>query len=308
MQDTRCRAVHAGRVYVDLAAAEAFLAAHARVLDRRRFRLLMGQADPGSVVAALDAYRNPDGGYGWGLEPDLRSPESQPGAALHALEVFEDIAPATAPQAVALCDWLASVCLPDGGLPFARPVTNPAGCAPFWAQADPTVSSLQITAVVAATAHRVAAHDPAVAAHPWLAQATRYCLAAIHAIRDTPPAIELAFAMQLLDAVHDTHPEAAALLDRLGAHIPASGLVHVQEGLAEEMMRPLDFAPTPDRPVRALFTPEIIAAELQRLIDQQQDDGGWTVDFASYSPAAALEWRGYMTVRAVSILHRNHRS
>jgi hypothetical protein len=47
--------------------------------------------------------------------------------------------------------------------------------------------------------------------------------------------------------------------------------------------------------------------ELQRLIDQQQDDGGWTMDFASYSPAAALEWRGDMTVRAVSILQRNLR-
>jgi hypothetical protein len=292
-------------VNVDLPAAEAFMAAHARVLDRRRFRLLMGRADPRNVLAALDAYRNPDGGYGWGLEPDLRSPESQPGAALHAFEVLEDIAPVTASQAVALCDWLASVSLPDGGLPFALPLTNAAGSAPFWAQADPTVSSLQITAVVTATAHRVAAHDPDVAAHPWLARATHYCLAAIQAIRDTPPAIELAFAIQLLDALHDTHPQAAALLDRLREHIPTSGLVHVQEGLEEEMMRPLDFAPTPDRPVRALFTPETISAELQRLIDQQQDDGGWTVDFASYSPAAALEWRGYMTVRAVSILQRN---
>jgi hypothetical protein len=300
---------HAGRVNVDLPAAEAFMAAHARVLDRRRFRLLTGQADPGTVLAALDAYRNPDGGYGWGLEPDLRSPESQPGPALHAFEVLEEIAPATTSQAVALCDWLASVSLPDGGLPFALPVTNAAGCAPFWAQADPTVSSLQITAVVAATAHRVAAHDPAVAAHPWLAQATRYCLAAIQAVRDMPPAIELAFAIQLLDAAYDTHPEqAAALLDRLRAYIPASGLVHVQEGLEDEMMRPLDFAPTPDRPVRALFAPEAIAAELQRLVDQQQDDGGWTVDFASYSPAAALEWRGYMTVRAVSVLQRNLRT
>ncbi|MGH7866347.1 MAG: hypothetical protein ACREP9_01675 [Candidatus Dormibacteraceae bacterium] len=48
-----------------------------------------------------------------------------------------------------------------------------------------------------------------------------------------------------------------------------------------------------------------IAAELQRLAAQQQDDGGWPVDFASYSPAAALEWRGHMTVRAMSILQRN---
>jgi hypothetical protein len=50
----------------------------------------------------------------------------------------------------------------------------------------------------------------------------------------------------------------------------------------------------------------VIAADLQRLAGQQQDDGGWAVDFASYSPSAALEWRGYMTVRAISILQRNH--
>jgi hypothetical protein len=294
-------------VSIDLAAAEAFMAAHARVLDRRRLQLHLGRADPAAVLAAVDAYRNPDGGYGWGLEPDLRSPESQPGAALHAFEVFDELAPATAPQAVALCDWLASVSLPDGGLPFALPVTNPAGCAPFWAQADPTVSSLQITAIVAITAHRLAAHDPAVAAHPWLDRATRWCLATIGALDRRPEAMELAFAMQLLDAVHDTHPEAATLLQRLGAHVPPSGVLRVQGGLEEEAMRPLDFAPTPDRPLRALFTPEVIAADLQRLIDQQQDDGGWAVDFASYSPAAALEWRGYMTVRAISILQRNHR-
>jgi hypothetical protein len=34
-------------------------------------------------------------------------------------------------------------------------------------------------------------------------------------------------------------------------------------------------------------------------------DGGWSVDFQSYSPAAALEWRGYATVRALSILRDN---
>ncbi|HYN52940.1 MAG TPA: hypothetical protein VES62_18615, partial [Thermoleophilaceae bacterium] len=63
--------------------------------------------------------------------------------------------------------------------------------------------------------------------------------------------------------------------------------------------------PAPDRPVRKLFTPEVIAADLHRLAGLQQAGGGWPVDFASYSPAAALEWRGHMTVRAVSILRRN---
>ncbi|MGH9119627.1 MAG: hypothetical protein ACRD0A_17650 [Acidimicrobiales bacterium] len=290
---------------VDLAAAADFMATHARLLDRRRFQLIIGKAEPATVVAALDAFRNGDGGYGWGLEPDLRSSESQPGAALHAFEVFEEIAPATAAQAVALCDWLASVALPDGGLPFALPVTNAAGCAPFWVQADATVSSLQITAVVAATAHRAGAHNPALAAHPWLAGATRYCLAAIDELGDAPHALELAFAIQLLDAVHNTHPEAAGLLRRLASHISPGGLVHVAGGLEDEMLRPLDFAPTPDRPVRAVISAEVVAADLHRLTAGQQPDGGWTVDFASYSPAARLDWRGYLTVRAVSVLKRN---
>jgi hypothetical protein len=266
------------RADIDLAAAAAFMATHARVLDRRRFQLLTGEADPSAVLAALEAYRNPDGGYGWGLEADLRSPESQPGAALHAFEVFEELAPITSPHAVALCDWLASISLPDGGLPFALPIGNAAGCAPWWTQADPTVSSLQITAAVTAAAHRVATRDPAVAAHPWLPRATGYCLAAIRALGEAH-ALELSFAVRLLHAVYDTQPEAAALLERLGRHIPASGLLAVEGGAEGEAIRPLDVAPVPDRPVRALFAPETITAELRRLAAQQQDDGGWRVDF-----------------------------
>ncbi|MEU8801793.1 hypothetical protein [Spirillospora sp. NPDC048819] len=284
---------------MNLNKASDFMAMHARTLDRRRFELLTGEGDQDALLAALNAYRNPDGGYGHGLEPDLRSRTSQPGPALHAFEVFEELGPATVPEAVALCDWLESVTLPDGGLPFGLHVPDPAGCAPFWAGADPGTSSLQITAVVAATAQRVAAHDEAVAGHPWLARATRYCLDAARA-KGELHALELAFSLWLADAVHDTE-----VIELLGRQIPENGRVHVQGGLEDEMMRPLDFAPYPDRPVRALFAREILAAELRSLDEQQQADGGWLVDFVSYSPAAELEWRGYATVRAVSILTRD---
>jgi hypothetical protein len=292
-------------VTVDLPAATAFIATHARQLDRRRFELLLGEPNPRATLSALDAYRNPDGGYGWGLEPDLRAVESQPGGAMHAFEVFEEVAPAGSAEAVKLCDWLADVSLADGGLPFALPVSDPAGCAPFWAEADPTVSSLQITAFVAAIAQRVAAHDRAIAAHDWLGRATEFCLGAIEALGDASHALALTAALGFLDAVTDARPEASALLNRLGKLIPDDGLVRVHGGLEDEAMRPLDFAPTPGRPVRSLFDGDVIAAELERLVGQQRDDGGWAVDFRSYSPAAELEWRGYATVRAVSILRRN---
>ncbi len=279
------------------------MATHARTLDRRRFEFLFGPGDAAAVLAAVDGYRNPDGGYGWGLEPDLRAAESQPGGALHALEVFAEAGPSD--RAVEVCDWLGRVSLPDGGVPFALPVADAAGCAPFWVKADPGSSSLQSTAFVAGVAHRVAAGDGRVGRHPWLAAATRYCFDAIAALEAAPHAIVLAFAVGFLDAVHDAHAEAAGLLDRLGAFVPADGMVAVEGGADGETLRPLDFAPFPGRPARRLLDTEVIAADLRRLADGQQEDGGWRVDFDSYSPAAALEWRGYETVRAVSVLHAN---
>jgi hypothetical protein len=288
-----------------LIAARSFMASHARVLDRRRFELLFDGADAAPVLAALRAYRNRDGGYGHGLEPDLRAPESQPAAALHAFEVFADVAPVTAPEAAELCDWLDAVALPDGGLPLALPLEDTSGCAPFWAQADPQAFSLQITAIVAAHANRVAAHDPAVAGHPWLARATKRCLAAIDALEDAPAAYELAFAVRLLDAVHDHAVAAPELLARLGEYIPDDGRLRVVGGLPDEALRPLDLAPEPGRPARAIIDEAAVAVDLERLASEQDEDGGWSVDYQSYSPAAALEWRGYATVRALSVLRDN---
>jgi hypothetical protein len=288
-----------------LSAARGFMAGHARLLDRRRFGLLFDGGETEAVLHALRAYRNPDGGYGHGLEPDLRAPESQPAAAFHAFEVFADLAPVTAPEAVKLCDWLEAVALPDGGLPFALPIDDASGCAPFWAQADQHAFSLQITAIVAAHANRVAAHDPGVAGHPWLARATSRCLAAIDALDAAPAAYELAFAVRFLDAVHDRDRDAPGLLARMAAYVPRDGRLRVTGGLADEALRPVDLAPEPDRPARTLLDEAAVAADLDRLAAEQHEDGGWSVDFESYSPASALEWRGYATVRALSILRDN---
>jgi hypothetical protein len=290
---------------VDLQAARDFMAGGTRLLDRRRFGVVVDGDPPEGALGALSGYRNGDGGYGWGLEPDLRSTTSQPGPALHAFEVFEDILPATTPAAVELCDWLGSVTLPDGGVPFALPIGDGAGSAPFWVEADPTTSSLQITAIVTANAQRVAAQDQAVASHDWLARATEYCINAIDALEEQPQTLELAFSVQFLDAAYERHPRAEEMLAKLAEYIPDTGLVPVTGGIEGETMKPLDFAPFPDCPTREVFPSDVVEKDLERLADGQRDDGGWEVDFASYSPAASLEWRGHATVRAVTILKRN---
>lgn len=292
---------------VDEAAARDFMATHARVLDRRRFELRDGGTDASAMLGALTGYRNSDGGYGWGLEPDLRSPESQPGAAWHAFEVFAEVAPTTSPDATRLCDWLDGITRRDGGMPFVLPLTMAAGSAPWWQEGDPAVSSLQLTAVTAAAAHRVACHDAAVAAHRWLQRATDYCLGAIAAMDEAPFAYVLEFSIQLLDAIHDLRPDAASLLRGLARYVPADGRIPVSGGAEGEALHPLDVAPFPNRPARQLFSHEVIAADLDRLAGLQQQDGGWTVDYLKISPAGALDWRGYATVRALDVLRANDR-
>ena len=58
--------------------AREFVYATARVLEQRLFATLFEGAPATGVVDSLRAYRNEDGGFGHGLEPDARAPASQP--------------------------------------------------------------------------------------------------------------------------------------------------------------------------------------------------------------------------------------
>jgi hypothetical protein len=279
-----------------------FIASNARLLDRRRMELAVGAGEPEAALTVLAGYRNADGGFGWALEPDARAPASQPVAALHAFEVLEEVAPLTSPLAGGLLDWLDAIALPGGAVPFALPGGASAGSAPMWQSADTASPSLHMTAVVLGIAHRVARHDPAVAAHSWLRRATDWAMGQIAALDEPRHAIEFRYVLQLLDTL-----DAREELERLGAHLPADGMMAVTGGKPDEAMRPLDFSPEPGRPLRALLDPAAIEADLDRLEAERHDDGGWDVDWAHWSPAGGLEWRGWATVRAVRILRANGR-
>jgi hypothetical protein len=287
---------------MDIDAAVTFLTTHGRLLERRRLAALLGEGTTADVLAALAGYRNADGGYGWGLEPDLRSVTSQPVGAMHALEVFAELPDTTGPHPVLLCDWLAEHTLPDGGVPFTLPYSDQAGSAPHWVGADPTESSLQMTAQLAAKAGRLARHRVDVADHPWLATATTYCLDAIDALTQAPSAHELMFAFHFLDVVAGTVPRAGGLLDRLAGWIVTDGPTPVAGGAEGEVLHLLDFSPHADTPSRSVIAAEALVADRDRLAADQQADGGWPVSFQACSPAAALEWRGYATVAAVAVL------
>jgi hypothetical protein len=165
-----------------------------------------------------------------------------------------------------------------------------------------------MTSMLAAIAHRIARHDKAVREHGWLATATEYSLRCIPGIERPDHALEFRYALQFLDTVHDSVPGADTELRRLGGFIPASGSMAVEGGVEGEAMNPLDFAPEPGRTIREFFPDTAIETELDRLVAEHREDGGWTVGWGSFPAAAAFEWRGWATVRVLKVSRANGRS
>jgi hypothetical protein len=277
----------------DLDAAAQFVAGHARLIERRRFARLFGDGSPELVLRALDAYRNADGGIGL-VEPDVRTPASQPSCVLYALEILQEAGIADRSLATGALDWLQTVTQPDGGVPFVLASAKGWPHAPWFAPQDAPGSSLLITAGLAAAAHRLGIE------HPWLDGATAYCWQHAADARTADP-YTVRFVADFLDAVPDP-ARASAGLDALAARIPADGLLRVEAGAEGELLRPLEVVAWPGHAARRLYADDVIERELDRLAAEQQDDGGWNFTWLAWNPAAALEWRGIVTVLALRTL------
>jgi hypothetical protein len=282
----------------DIEAAEQFLAANARVLERRRFERLLRGGAPGPVRDAVAAYRNPDGGFGHALEPDGRGPGSQPLAADFALHVLYDCGAWDDGLALAACDWLAGHAPAGGGAVFVDPSVDGWPHAPWWDPSDRS-PSLITTGLLAGTLHAGGI------SHPWLDAATALLWSRIGSLGKPGP-YDVRALLWFLQHVPDTG-RAAQAVERIGPMIFDLGLVALDPRTPGEAHFPLDFAPLPGSLARPFFEERVIEAHLAHLAASQRDDGGWTFNWLAWSPAAEREWRGHMTVEALRILRANGR-
>jgi len=287
----------------DFDAAAAFISGNARVLDRRRFeRLFLGGSALGGSAApvrdAVAAYRNADGGFGHGLEPDCRCDASQPAAVELALRVMDECDAWDSTLVSGACDWLASVAPDDGGAAFVEPTVSEGAHAPWWVAEDGHPASLIATGMITGTLHARGF------SHPWLKAATEVMWTRLDKL-EQPSAYEmfgvLAFLRHFPDAVR-----ARDTFDRVGPMLAA--VVELDPDAAGEVHGPLDFASEPDSLARGLFDDAVIDAHLDRLAAGQRDDGGWGFNWPSWSPAAERDWRGALTVDALRVLRANGRA
>jgi hypothetical protein len=284
----------------DFDAAAGFLAASARVLDRRVFQRLFSGGAAGPVRDAVAAYRNADGGFGHALEPDCRAAASQPAAVEMALRIM-DLADAWDERLVRdAIDWLVAIAPAEGGAAFIQPSVSEGPHAPWWVPAEGHPASLIQTGQISALLY---AHG---FAHPWLDGAARVMWSGIEQL-SRPNGYEMFGVLAFLEHVPD-RARAEKAFDRVGPLLLSFGLVALDPESEGETFGPLDFAPLPGSIARRLFDAPTIDAHLGHLASAQRDDGGWTFNWPSWSPAAEADWRGFLTVDALRVLRANGRA
>ena len=190
-------------------------------------------------------------------------------------------------------DWLDSVATPDGAVPLCGPAVEGYPRAEHiteWTY-QPGINP---TAGLVGRLHKLGVE------HPWRDRAGAWC--AIELAKGFPEdAHGLHEALEFLEHTEDVD------VDRVRDWLPKLQWFRADAADPTYGVTPLHLAPTPDSFWKQLFTDEQLEAHLDRLIEDQQADGGWAITWEPPGPAATLEYRGIVTVGALRTLKAYNR-
>jgi hypothetical protein len=274
-------------------AGRSFILREGRLLEQRLAATIFDGAPPSGPIDVLRGYQNPDGGFGHGLEPDKRCPDSQAIDVEVALQAMAAAGTVDHDMVGRACDFLAGIASPDGAVSLATPAIEKYPRAVHWS--DWTyVPGLNPTAGLTGLLHRMGVE------HPWITRATEWCWTAIEdGISEDAHAVSEAFVF--LEHVPDRE-RAEALAPAVADYLPEAGHYRSDPDDPSYGVTPLHLAPAPSSRWRRLFADELIEGHLDRLERDQQPDGGWAITWEPPSAASTLEYRGIMTLWALRVL------
>ncbi|MGH0004591.1 hypothetical protein ACQU0X_31390 [Pseudovibrio ascidiaceicola] len=277
--------------YPDFALARDFILSNARLLERHLFSFHFEAGPAYPAEQALAAYQHEDGLYGYALEPDKRSSAPQPIDQAIALEHLDSIG-ADHSKFLQICDALSKLTNPDGGLPFSHPAVDAAPHAPWWSCKEPQPSSINPTGVVLSYLWENGI------AHEWMKPAEDFCWSALEKLNPTSPH-SIQNALAFLAAHPDTKRTRRPLQELREMVRHATSFDPNAEGY---VFSPLRFAQSPGSPAASFFTEDELQLHLEALANQQQDDGGWPINWPAVSPGVLCECRGIVTLRNLKLL------
>ena len=135
----------------------------------------------------------------------------------------------------------------------------------------------------------------------WLDLATEYCFTKIEAGNVPDEGHELLAMSKFLEYAPD-QDRVAPVVPVVAAAIETASFVKYDAASDAHGVTPLDFAPRPNSFAHSWFPNAIVEGHVVALASQQQDDGGWPVEWKPPTGDSLHAWRGIRTLAAITTL------
>lgn len=271
-----------------------FIWKHGRLLERRIFEYVFQGGSKNNILSSIKAYQNDDGGFGSAIEPDLRAPDSQPLYIEFALRVLYDCKIKDEELSQKACEYISNCADLKKGIPtiFSSSASYPR--AEHWNNPLSTEPSFsRLTGLVGLLKWQGIEHS-------WLDKATEICLNDIIS-KEYNDAHTILTAFYLLESLPQSD-FINGLFEKLSRELITANFFRLDAASLSYGLSPLEFAPSPTSYCRSIFSDDTILDHLKVLESQQDDDGGWQIEWEPPGETARLEWRAYKTLKSLMIL------
>ena len=285
--------------------ARNFILTNSRMIERRLFEFHFENGDGKGVFHAVYAYRNPDGGFGHGMEPDTASPESQPLFSIMALEVLDEIGYLT--KKVILEDFMPyfeSITTEKGGIPWMFRPKSDYPC-------EGHFKTVKEWAALSTTAPLLGVLEKYEINNPWMKKAEEFVWSEFERIQDKHIFCYLCVPRWLIFLEHTrSRAKAERTINDLKNWISKNGIICRDKsddgwGLYGKP-HSLSYAPSPNSILFSIFTKDTIESDIEELINRQKEDGRWDTWYG-ISEGTKLEWAGIQTLWTLKTLKNYHR-
>lgn len=289
--------------------AAEWLQRHGRPLDRAFFANVFQRGSAKAVLHELAAYQNPDGGFGHGLEADIRTPASSVIATTQAFELLRRLnTPADHPLVQRAMGYYLATYDPDAQRwPMAFADVDDAPHAPWWTYADLERNfngfGLNPTAAVVGHLYDYSSLVPAELREAAFDAVMRRA----QAQPDEMEMHDLLCLMSLADGrglAPDQHRAVTTVVER---GLPPL-IVQDPARWGGYGIQPLDVAPAPGARFAGCVPRAVVEQQLDYWIETRQADGAWPlpwswaqVDAAAWAQAQR-DWQGRRIVERLATL------
>lgn len=288
--------------------ARAFVMEQGRDLDRALLGFHFGDGTAERVLGALAAYQNGDGGFGHGLEPDLRTPASSVIATTVAFQNFRSLGvPAEYPLVRRGLDYLLETFDASRQVwPIIPPEVEDAPHAPWWDYAGSEagfggfLSNPRVEIV--GYLHDYSASVPA----DLLESVTTAVFAHLDSLPDEMEMHDLICFVSLGETAALPQMQRDRIWEKI-AKAAEHSIAREPEQLTGYVLKPLYVVSSPDAPLAERFAAEV-AMNLDFEIEQQGADGAWSPNFSwgDQHPEAweiaKREWQARITLKNLRVL------